>query len=200
MKRPRLFSVPPERVEQANQLFRAALTDPNVWRDKANDLLNAVACLTPRIEAAWQAHAEGRPLTKRFDDVYGCYFMLVAFALENLAKAVIVHRRRDEWSPETTELPACLKTHRLPDLLGEIGLTWDQWYLGVLERLTRAVTWAGRYPVPSKAHQLNRAHELGLMLGVYSADDLRDLQRLVAAVQRIVSRELGEEPSHADNS
>ena len=199
MKPPRLFSVPPERVEQANQLFRAALTDPVVWREKANDLLDAVACLTPRIEAAWQAHVEGRPLTKRFDDVYGCYFMLVAFALENLAKAVIVHRRRNEWSPETTELPACLNSHKLPELLGEIGLAWDRWHLGVLERLTRAATWAGRYPVPSKARQLNRTHELGLMLGMYSADDVRDLQRLIAAVQDIVSRELGEAPSRADS-
>lgn len=92
MNRPRV--VAPERVEQAKELFRAALTDPEVWRARPTIFLDAVACLTARIEAAWQARAERRPLTKRFDDVYGCYFMLVAFALENFAKAVIVHRFR----------------------------------------------------------------------------------------------------------
>jgi hypothetical protein len=193
-------AVPAERVEQAKELFRAALTSPEVWRAKANDFLATVACLTPRIESAWQSHAEGRPPTTRFDDVYGSYFMLVAFALENLAKAVIVHRRRGEWRPETTELPACLKTHKLPDLLEEIGLKWDRWYFGVLERLTRASMWAGRYPVPARAEQLNRSHEVGVMLGFYCADDVRDLHRLVGVVQSLVSRELGDPPPAAQES
>jgi hypothetical protein len=80
--------------QQQRTQFGAVLADAHRWRDKARDLLEAAACLEPRVRNAWHnVRAKREPAGRWFDDVHGPYFMLVAFALENLCKAVLVHRR-----------------------------------------------------------------------------------------------------------
>jgi hypothetical protein len=98
---------------------------------------------------------------------------------------------RHEIALEAEALPEFLNTHNLPRLLNEIGLQVDKWFLGVLERLTRAAVWAGRYPVPSSVKHLGRSRRLGIMIEVYTADDLDDLRRLVAAVEKVAADVLG---------
>jgi len=84
-----------------------------------------------------------------------------------------------------------VKTHNLPILIAKIGIKVDVWNQGLLERLTRTSRWAGRYPIPTNADELARSHAIGLLLGLYTIDDLRDLDRLVEGVEAAVDRALG---------
>lgn len=175
--------------------YRDTLSDPQRWRDKARDLLDAAACLEPRVEQAWAAHREkGQSAGRHFHDVYGPYFMLVAFALENLCKAVLVHQRRSELPDVLVKLPRFLNSHDLPDMLKQISVSVPDGYLaGVFARLKRAALWAGRYPVPTEADELLTGIHRDVVLDLYTADDVNDLRHLVAEVQRHVEKVLGPE-------
>jgi hypothetical protein len=129
--------------------------------------------------------------------VYGPFFMLVGFAIENLCKAVLVHRRREELvAQKLTRLPDFLATHDLYQLLTDLGAQIpDAMVRNVLERLYRPSEWAGRYPTPVMAIDLARGQRLGTMLGFYTADDVHDLHFVVRAVENILNHELGDEPS-----
>jgi len=175
--------------------FQRTLWNPDAWWDKADDLLRAADELRPTVERYWQAHIAGHAPDKRLHDTHGTYFMLVGFAVENLCKAALVHSERATTADRSNgKLPSFLKRHDLMDLLRDIGVTVSgSVERRVVERVTRAVLWSGRYPVPVEASDLTKGRRIGLLIDFYCADDLNDLRQLVDFTRRHVAKIIGQE-------
>ena len=99
----------------------------------------------------------------------------MGFAVENLCKAALVHSERATTADRSNgKLPSFLKRHDLMDLLRDIGVTVSgSVERRVVERVTRAVLWSGRYPVPVEASDLTKGRRIGLLIAFYCADDLK---------------------------
>ncbi len=70
--------------------FSQRLADPQLWVRKAEELLAAARLLEPEIQAQWaEVKVEGRRITRTSGriNIQGPYFVLIAYAVENLFKA-----------------------------------------------------------------------------------------------------------------
>lgn len=79
------------------------------------------------------------------------YYMLWAYAIENLLKALIVKSKAKSWTNKglLTKLPKELKSHDLPGLVKKSGLTYLHGeYEDIFEKLKECILWYGRYPIP----------------------------------------------------
>jgi len=108
--------------------------------------------------------------------------MLAGFAIENLAKGLIIEGR--SFSPtERDRLVKELTSHDLLRLLDDAGvaLTEDETYL--VERLETFLVWAGRYPIPLTVEDsLPRTHPRGGWgpLTNFTGTDVDAIEALVA--------------------
>ena len=164
--------------------------DPKAWRRSARNLIGAASGLDGRIDEFWKEARAGRS----WDDGYvAVYFMLGAFALENLLKGRIVQKKRRELASSirsTSRLPKVLRDHdlyRLACAAGLEALAAEEEIL--LHRLTRRAVWYGRYPVPLLGAGLHsfrpsRHRDFRILLTQHWSSDRDDIRRLV--------RELGE--------
>lgn len=124
------------------------------WIRSAQDLLASARELEPKIEALWEsyrAHSKDKGVRLRPDHFQGPYFMLIAFALENLFKAGLVSKSSWRYKQEFREnhkFPSDLKGHDLVELATKSGFDFGLEEEDLLRRLTRHAIWAGRYPVP----------------------------------------------------
>lgn len=151
-------------VTTAEALFRDQFERvaemPLTWRLTAESLLRAARALIPMMEADHRAMQD--PAQREFEHpVDEVYMLLAGFAIENLAKAMLVERDPASVTSGGKLNPA-FKNHRLVDLVHATGvtLTEDESYLA--ERLESFVVWAGRYPTPGKVEEgLPRTHPGG---------------------------------------
>ena len=85
------------------------------------------------------------------DHYQGPYFMLLAYAAENLLKAAAVAcngpRYRAEFRAKL-KFPKELRNHDLVKLAQLVQLSFSMEEEDLLRRLTRSAVWFGRYPVP----------------------------------------------------
>jgi hypothetical protein len=81
------------------------------------------------------------------------YLMLVAYAVENILKAIIIVQNREHLASElaaTQRLPKRMRSHdlvMLAQIAGTDLLTHRETEL-LLHRMSRSAVWYGRYPVP----------------------------------------------------
>lgn len=147
------------------------------WCASAEDLLFAATALRPKLTQYWRRVAalhEGPRRRFPKNNPHRVYFMLIAFALENLLKAAVVRNNASSYA-QAQRLPKSLNEHDLVVLARRAGLRLNQPDRELLERLTRDAKWFGRYPVPVEPLAL-RAHIS------YGADDS---DKLLALVQRV---------------
>jgi hypothetical protein len=98
-----------------------------------------------------ELQATGRFLEWRMPPLlYGVAMMLGGFALENLAKALIV-AQRPELVQQGGQLGRPLGTHDLERLLGEAAVSLTDDERRTVVRAAQFVLWAGRYPTPKHA-------------------------------------------------
>src|SRR5262249_45494304 len=96
-----------------------------------------------------------RAITKFADpsDFGRAFMMLAGYALEVLAKGVIIAQRpnevRERWKRLTHE-------HDLVALLAETGITLSEAAEKFAGRAAAAATWSGRYPVPKTADRMTQ--------------------------------------------
>jgi hypothetical protein len=81
--------------------------------------------------------------------------MLWGFALENLAKSIVIHR--EQASLPTDRLAPALSKHKTLELLLRSGIPLTTREAQLVKRLEMAVNWSGRYPVPKVAAQMDVA-------------------------------------------
>ena len=126
------------------------------WIHKARDLYKSAQLLEPELLKVWDSYREkSKNLSaKILPDYYqGAYFMLIAFAIENLFKAVAVRNNRFLYQKnfeQTKKFPKELQEHDLTKLAQIARLTFSEQEEDLMRRLSRSAIWYGRYPVPIK--------------------------------------------------
>jgi hypothetical protein len=143
--------------------FTERLLDTAAWIRKADELVAAARLLALEIRAQWAelvtedghvVHTSGRA------DVQGAFFVLVAYAIENLTKAALIHREKAQFRNRLLKsLPAFLSSHDLTHLAGKAGFSMSIVEQDLLVRLSRNSVWAGRYPVPTGPDALSAMAE-----------------------------------------
>jgi hypothetical protein len=124
------------------------------WIDKAKDLYVSAKKLEPEIVRLWQTyqeHVKDTSVALVPDHYHGPYFMLLAFAVENLLKAAIIKHHGLDYRMafrERPKFPEQLKKHDLIELSKDAQLVIADDEEDLLRRLTRSAIWFGRYPVP----------------------------------------------------
>jgi hypothetical protein len=182
-------------VDRRNWAFMAL--QPGSWISRAEDLLDAAAKVEPSVEEQLK-RIYGPDWWKKRDwfseGPLPTYFMLAAFALENLLKAALVRKHEAEFrlQIETThKLPDTLKTHDLFKLMAKFGLApTDRMSENLVRRLTRAAEWFGRYPIPLKADAVNLVkYSDGEEYSVWlvSAEDVAAIKQLVMFIRSELS-------------
>lgn len=124
------------------------------WIQKARDLYESARKLEPEVVGIWQSYRawakDGSPPAAT-DHYQGPYFMLVAFAVENLLKAAAIARNRVHYLAQfrkTQCFPKELQKHDLVKLAKLVKLSFESGEEDLMRRLTRSAVWFGRYPVP----------------------------------------------------
>lgn len=134
---------------------RAAFWDIQ-WIAKARSLYESARKLEPEVVGMWEnlrAKHRGEDVPLIPDYYQGTYFMLIAFATENLLKAAAVARNSTRYKTafrDNNEFPKELKKHDLVKLAKLVDLDFSVSEEDLLRRLTRSAIWYGRYPVPLK--------------------------------------------------
>ena len=149
--------------------FHRRATWPRVWLGQAQDLRLAARLL-------WHAHEQefekvtsaGRAETLGLGEIA---LMLMGFALEVLFKGILV--ARDPSLAGEGRLNGSLKSHDLIALREAVGLDLPAHEAQLLERLSEAAIWMGRYPVPVRSQDLIYAKTGARHHFVYSTHDWR---------------------------
>jgi len=133
--------------------FSKSFADPHLWVRKAEELLAAARLIEAEIQAQWaEIEVEGGRVIRTSGriNIQGPYFVLIAYAIENLFKATLVHLNRESLrNLLLSSLPRYVSEHDLIKLAHRVAFSVSVPDEDLLARLTRNSVWAGRYPVPT---------------------------------------------------
>jgi len=180
-------------------LYLNGLLNPSSWVERADDMLEASKVLELQLRKYWSVvltNAKEGKYDKGGEyphipppDLHGPYFILVSYALENLFKALIIRRRRDEISSQflqTGRLPGLIKTHNLVKLSKEANIKMDIGEEDILTRISRQSGWKSRYPVPVELKDIQNVIQYSdgkpCFTDYYAPGDI---DRLIAIVQKV---------------
>lgn len=114
------------------------------WLDSAFDLIVAAHAIMPLVEEFWKD-----PKVSGKRNLTLVYFMLVGLAMENLTKAHLASKISEEKQEEIYKegkVPKIFKRHFGEKLLEQAEIKIHKNEKHLIERIERAVVWAGRYP------------------------------------------------------
>ena len=162
--------------------YRDVVYDPSAWRWLAGELISAAEAIESKLDDFWSGVRSG----EWNDAQVAVYFMLCAYALENLMKAKLIEKDLSEnkISSEIRDLPKHLKGHDLVVLAERCGRkALAEEYASILKRLSRSAVWYGRYPVPlspasMKSIDISQQGQ-ELILTAYSTNDRGEVKRLL---------------------
>jgi hypothetical protein len=169
--------------------FSLQLSTPDEWIKMADSLLHVAQLIEPELKERWDLHntvieSRKRPLPSL--GIQNVYLLLIAYSVENLLKSVIIRSNISKYrnaSAKQKALPEILRNHRLFSLakLAGFKMTWREEL--TLRRLSRFSIWAGRYPIPTKAQDLeaNEALSNGEVwtVGYLSSADVTEVTNLL---------------------
>lgn len=179
------------RVQYLERLLNCKL-----WIDKAEELLAGAKALEPLVRSFWDTSiaelkegrdGEGGEVPQ---NLRGVYFMLVAYALENLFKALIIREHQDDIQDQVLrtggKLPEIANNHDLIRLAKAAHFIIDVGDEDMLTRLHWNSVWAGRYPLPVDCGGLKNVKVYSDGKGYLTACFYsNDIDRLNALVQRV---------------
>ncbi|MFC2050953.1 hypothetical protein ACFLTN_07260 [Chloroflexota bacterium] len=182
-------------------LYLNGLLNPWSWVEKADEMLEASKVLELQLRKYWSVvltNAKEGKYDKGGEhphipppNLHSPYFILVSYALENLFKALIIRRRKDEISSQflqTGKLPRLIKAHNLVKLSKEANIEVDIVEEDILTRLSRQSAWKSRYPVPVKVNDIQNVIQYSdgkpYFTDYYAPEDI---DRLNAIVQKVRS-------------
>ncbi|KHT49323.1 hypothetical protein [Vibrio sinaloensis] len=121
-----------------NEQFNEMSVNPRYWHNKSADLFTSAHVL-------WKAMETDSSLSV---SCYATYKMLMGMSFEALLKGLLI---------ESQQVPISnLATHDLVDLAKTLGLILSKEENKALTVLTDYVLWAGKYPMPKNAKQLQQ--------------------------------------------
>jgi hypothetical protein len=164
-------------------LFKEYSEDPDRWHDSALVLKGAAEAVgeiqlaAAREVVVVESNASQEQLERL---MYGPPFLLLAgLSIENLAKAMLL--RRCGPKSEGGKLPSGIGGHGILRLLDKCGLPLSADERRLARRFEVFILWAGRYPVPTKAPDMEAVK-------VTYWTDLRDFKTLFAKLQTAYRR------------
>lgn len=182
---------------------------PVYWIKQADELILASKKLVPSIKKYWIT------ISNNFDSKKGTYnpppkfkpkkllqatyFMLVAYAIENYIKSILIRKFETTYKNEiwkTGKLPNTLIGHKLIELVKKTNLILSPEEENLLSRLSRNSIWQGRYPVPVDAIQLNSTaiHNGDLFFtAFFTLPDISNLNILTRRIRRECTKNLSPE-------
>ncbi|MFH0940707.1 MAG: hypothetical protein V1840_02485 [Candidatus Omnitrophota bacterium] len=181
------------------EIFSKRLKDPVQWLSKAVELISVADILKNKLDFHWKKVSDEKGkiiFDNNMATMQGVYYMLMAFAIENFCKAIIVGRKMKEWEAMTlSKIPKVLKNHDLFDLVkNEIGLRVDVAEQILLKKLSRYATWHARYPTPTVADSIGKeklSDGLEYSLGFVASFDLDGIMDFIGCLRILIKTELG---------
>lgn len=176
------------------------LLDPQLWFKVANGLVENSKELEPKVYKFFDAAHEAMEAAKESDGndlrpipsdrVLGVYFMLMAFAVEDMFKGIIIQHNYEQLAEEARtrkRIPGIINSHDLVSLSEKANISISAEEEELLLRLKDNLTWRGRYPTPLTENGLNsvplkngefasQAH--------YSKGDIDAINALIEKVQQ----------------
>jgi hypothetical protein len=185
--------------------FSRSVLSPDAWFHTANELIAAMDLLEPHVERFWE---DVRSVSFAFDQttdppskhqksdvpqtreeseppkhsLINQHMMLAGFAIENLCKGYLASQlsyEQREAVQKAGDLPKSLQGHDIVKLVEQMGMTLSDTDKYLLNRITDAVLWRGRYPSALSHEQLLRRFE---QIG----SDIRHVKTLLQRVRRHV--------------
>jgi hypothetical protein len=184
--------------------FSQSVLSAEAWFRTADELTAAMDLLEPHIKAFWEdfrslilvvdetnaaplkSRKSNAPSKSRKSGVQSNYalinqhMMLAGFAIENLCKGYLAGRLSHEERKDVQKgfLPKSLKSHDILKLVKQTGMTLAETERYLLNRITEAVLWRGRYPSGGSHEQLRPFAQIG--------SDIRHIKTLLRKVRRHV--------------
>ncbi|MBW7990978.1 MAG: hypothetical protein FVQ84_13310 [Planctomycetes bacterium] len=186
----------PDQLLQAIN-FSNRLTDTKLWLSMADDLIAAANILEVEVVKYWsEICVENNQIVSTSNRKYvqGAFSLLIAYALENYFKALLIHQERKSLKNKLlSKLPKYLSSHNLYQLAFKSRFKIDLSEEELLSRLSRSSIWAARYPIPVGPNALTamqilsngRAH-----LAAYYAPN--DINRIHSFIDRLRNHVLTE--------
>jgi hypothetical protein len=161
--------------------------NPMAWVMVAEDLKEAANVLLVKVKDDWQ-----RPLNdeEMIHSISPIYLMLAGLAIENLVKAIYIHRQYDVINDESGQLKKWGGNgHKIADMVRalQVSLNHKEWSL--LERLQVHIEWAGRYPIPKNyVGLLPKKIDSGdiLSLKIFSSREPEIIRQLFVKLERLL--------------
>lgn len=121
------------------------MREPTVWRMSADSLYRAAVLLRPTVDADLEHYSQPKVVERVGPSVSFVYLLIAGLALENLSKGLLAGAKPTEvvrdgrWRRQS---------HSIEDLLQEARVALDADERDLVERLSEAVVWCGKYPQP----------------------------------------------------
>ncbi|HCO94314.1 MAG TPA: hypothetical protein DIU00_10235 [Phycisphaerales bacterium] len=178
--------------------FSERLTDTKLWLRMADDLIAAANILEIEVVKYWsEIQFENNRIVKISNRKYvqGAYSLLIAYALENYFKALLIHRNIESLKGKLlTKLPKYLSSHNLCQLASKSKFKHDLSEEDLLSRLSRSSIWAARYPIPVEPNALNAIHILSNgkahLAAFYSPNDINHIHNFINRLRNYVLTEI----------
>ena len=174
------------------------LLDVNLWIKKAEELLVAAKILEMQVNAWWsEVHYENGQYVgpNEHENVQDAYLMLVAYAIENYCKSLLIHRNRESLKNKIIiKIPHYIKHHDLIKLARSINLDLTIHEEELLSRLTRNSVWAARYPIPVDLDSFRLTQNLSdrnsYLIAYSGPDDVNLIINFIDRLRKYVSKEI----------
>jgi hypothetical protein len=179
--------------------FSNRLTDTSLWIMKADELIAAANILEVEVVKYWseiQLDEHNQPVNiSNRKYVQGAFSLLLAYALENYFKALLIHRNQKDlkgWL--LTELPRYLNQHDLGKLASKLKFKLDISEEELLCRLSRSSIWAARYPIPIGPKVLTNMKKFSngqsYLIAYYSLQDIKLIHNFIDRLRNHVLAEI----------
>lgn len=187
---------PNQLYQQIN--FSERLNNTYLWILKAKELLSAANQIKPVVKSKWGKIKikNGKVIDlSQGPNIQGVYFMLIAYALENLCKAILVHRKKESLKNRLLKsVPKEIQGHDLLKLVKNIGLRLNITTEELLARLSRNSIWAARYPIPIESSKMTIYEKVSNGQQVFAAfftlEDMNKIDRFIDRFKNLIKVEL----------
>jgi len=187
----------PHQALQAIQ-FSERLTDTRLWIEKADELISAANLLEAEALKYWSEikiennQIAGIPKRK---NVQQAYFLLIAYALENFLKALLIHQNQKTLKGRLLQkLPGYLLSHDLIKLSSKARFNISVSEEELFCRLSRFSIWKARYPIPLYSDTLANmkilSDEKAHFTDYYKPQDINLIHNIIDRLRKYVVTEI----------
>ena len=173
--------------------FSQSVLSAQAWFQIADEVITAMDLLEPHVESFWNSvravflggKSDMAPTPQKWENpskhsLINQHMMLAGFAIENLCKGYLAGRLTPEERDAVRSgiLPKSLRIHDILKLVEQTGMKLSDTEKFLLNRITDAVLWRGRYPSAVSHEWIRPFAQIG--------SDIRHIKRLLQKVRRHV--------------